>query len=156
DCKGDRVCEGGACVETAQTSGSGAAGGSEAGAGGSGASTASSSSGATCQAPFDLDAPKVLSFGTNVTTLTEGQSVSFSTVVTDPQGIDNLIGGTLKDENGATYGSFATSGQEGAYALTLSWDAINQVEAIAFDYGGKATRTFAAEFFDVEGHSATS
>ncbi|MBX3156438.1 MAG: hypothetical protein KF773_10600 [Deltaproteobacteria bacterium] len=97
-------------------------------------------------------APVILSFGTNVTTLTEGQTVTFTVVLTDPDGIDDLIGGTLTDETGEHhYGAFATSSQEGAYSLALSWDAIQQVEDITFKTG--TTRKFTAEFFDTAGHS---
>lgn len=44
--------------------------------------------------------------------------MTFSVVLTDPDGIDDLIGGTLKDpDSGSSYGAFVTEAGEGAYAL---------------------------------------
>jgi len=95
--------------------------------------------------------PMFLTLGTNIATVTEGQSIVFSAVLTDPDGIDDLIGGTLKSEDGSiSYGAFATAGQEGAYSLTLTWDALQESDDITFKTMG--TRTFLAEFFDAAGH----
>jgi hypothetical protein len=122
-----------------------------AGGGGSGAGGASGSS-----------APVFLSFSTSLTTVTADLGVNpykfddvvFSAVLTDPDGINDLIGGTLKDpDSGASYGSFATDAGEGAYAMTLTWDAINTVRKI--EGKGGASRVFRAEFFDQAGHSVT-
>lgn len=97
------------------------------------------------------DAPVFLNFGTNVATITQDEAVTFTAVLTDPQGIDDLIGGSLTSEDGAIqYGAFATSGQEGSYTLNLTWDAIDQAADITF--AQSATRTFTATFFDVAGH----
>ncbi len=100
-------------------------------------------------------APTVLSLNSNVATLNPGDQVIISAVVTDPDGIDDLIGGSLVDPGtGRSYGSFATSAAEGSYAMTLSWDAIETVAAITTPAGG-ATRGFRAEFYDVAGAKAT-
>lgn len=104
--------------------------------------------GSTGGGPHD---PVFLTFGTNVSSLTENQSVVFSAVLTDPDGIDDLIGGTLQSPDGTiSYGAFATSGQEGAYSLAITWDAIQQSQDITFKQG--QTRMFMAEFFDAAGH----
>ncbi len=98
--------------------------------------------------------PRVLSFDTNVTQITEGQSVIFTVVVTDPDGIDDLIGGSLKDAvNGQTYGAFSTSASEGAYSLTVSWNDIHLIRAINFL--APITRTFNAVFYDQSGNTAS-
>ncbi|HPH68399.1 MAG TPA: hypothetical protein PLF40_21730 [Kofleriaceae bacterium] len=98
-------------------------------------------------------APRFLSFGTNVTRLTEYETISFTAVLTDPDGIDDLIGGSLTSPDGTIqYGAFASPGQEGSYSIRLTWDAINQVEDITF--ATKERREFRAEFFDAAGHSA--
>jgi len=94
-------------------------------------------------------APVFLSFGTNVTALSEGESVTFSAVLTDPDGIDDLIGGSLIDGT-IQYGSFSTTGQEGAYSMTLAWSQVDQVRALEFDL--EDSRMFEAVFFDVDGH----
>ncbi|MBW2734044.1 MAG: hypothetical protein JRH20_16780 [Deltaproteobacteria bacterium] len=99
-------------------------------------------------------APIFLSFGSNVTALTSGDSVTFTTVLTDPNGISDLIGGNLANpDDTITYGAFATTGQEGAYALTISWNDINQTKALNFTT--EETRAFKATFFDVGGLSVT-
>ncbi|MBW1811394.1 MAG: hypothetical protein JRJ87_24610 [Deltaproteobacteria bacterium] len=96
--------------------------------------------------------PMILSFGTNVSDITEGESVTFTAVVSDPDGIDDLIGGALKSPDGTVvYGAFATSAQEGAYTLTITWNAVDQAQSIEFT--GEDTRTFLAEFFDISGHT---
>ena len=47
----------------------------------------------------------------------QGQTVVFTAVVTDPDGIEDLIGGTLEDPTtGGTYGAIATSASEGSYS----------------------------------------
>lgn len=152
DCPGSAACEGGVCVE-ADDQGSGAGGApstaATAGAGGG-------ASGTTGTGMSEPDGPKFLSFATNVASLTEGGTVTFTAILTDPQGIDDLIGGSLKSQGQATYGAFITSGQEGAYEMTLSWDAIGQLQPIEFASGSDEERAFVAEFFDEAGHVATS
>ncbi|MEZ4430974.1 MAG: hypothetical protein R3F65_01075 [bacterium] len=97
--------------------------------------------------------PRILTFNANVRELTEGGAVVLSAVVTDPDGIADLIGGVLEDPNGAAYGAFVTAGEEGAYQLELSWDALHAVAAIAFD--GTARRLLVAVFFDQAGNRTT-
>lgn len=95
--------------------------------------------------------PNIIFFGTNVTEITEGEPVVFSAVVTDPDGIDNLIGGVLNSPEGASYGSFATSAQEGSYSLSITWGQIDQV--VPIEFSGTTQRTFIAVFFDATGNS---
>lgn len=102
--------------------------------------------------PSSPDAPRFLSFGTNVSAISEGESIMFTAVLTDPDGIDDLIGGSLTSDDGMVqYGAFATSGQEGSYTLSVSWDQFQQVEDIVFLTMGN--RVLRAEFFDVDGNS---
>jgi hypothetical protein len=99
-------------------------------------------------------APRILRFDANVERITEDQSVKFTAVVTDPDGIDDLIGGTLSDaDSGSAYGSFSTAAQEGSYSLTLTWDDLSDVELISFSDSER--RTFEAEFYDVAGNTVT-
>lgn len=101
--------------------------------------------------PTSPNAPRFLTFGTNVTSLTEDQAVSFTAVLTGPDGIDDLIGGSLVSLDEATqYGAFATTGQEGAYTMQLSWAAINQAAELTFHK--TTTRSYRAVFYDVAGH----
>lgn len=103
-------------------------------------------------ASSDPSAPRFLSFGTNVTAISEGESVVFTAVLTDPDGIDDLIGGSLTSTDGSVhYGAFATSGQEGSYTITLAWAQLQQIDDITFRT--MEARQFRAEFFDVAGHA---
>jgi hypothetical protein len=99
---------------------------------------------------MDPGGPIVLSFAASASTLTEGQSVTFSIVLTHPDGTDALAGGTLISPDGAvTYGPFDSGTQKGAYGLTLSWAQINQT--LEIDFTTATPRTFAAQFFDQKG-----
>lgn len=98
-------------------------------------------------------APTILSLTTSVGSLTQGESVTITAVVTDPQGIADLIGGQLQDSGGGTYGAFTTSSDEGSYSLVLSWDAIGAVSPITFD--GEGSRSVVAVFYDQAGNEAS-
>ncbi|HTL38098.1 MAG TPA: hypothetical protein VL326_33440 [Kofleriaceae bacterium] len=122
-------------------------GGGDDGSGGGGGS-GSGSGGSTSPA-----SPKILSIATNVMTLHEGEQLVVTAVVTDPNGIDDVIGGQLATSGGAVYGSFATDASEGAYSLSLSWSAIDVTQSIDTDAGTSTSRPFRATFFDAEGNS---
>ncbi len=97
-------------------------------------------------------APVFLSLQTNVSKITAGESVIFTAVLTDPDGVDDIVGGTLSDEGGMIgYGPFVAAGQEGTYSITLSWDDMQQAEAIEFE-GMDLGRVFRAEFYDQGAH----
>jgi hypothetical protein len=100
------------------------------------------------------DAPKILSLNTNLSMMTATDRLVVSAVVTDPDGIDDLIGGNLMMIGGSSaYGSFATAAGEGAYSISLSWNDIGTVEPINTAAGASASRGFRASFFDVAGHT---
>ena len=99
--------------------------------------------------------PFFLSFSTNVGTITDGESVVFTATVSDPDGLDDIAGGSLFTGDGAfSYGPFVAAGQEGTYSITVSWEAIDQVEAIEFE-SIDVERVFRAEFYDTKGKSAS-
>lgn len=109
--------------------------------------------GGTCVTPDDGDpSPRILTFATNVARLTEGETLRFTAIVSDPDGAGDILGGTLLDPGGATYGSFLASGQPGSYSLDLAWAELHQVAAIQFD--AEASRVFVARFFDAAGNTA--
>ena len=143
-------------TSTGNTGGTGAGSGatsSSAGTGGAGTSstgttTTTSGSGASA----GNSPPVIVTLGSNVTSITQGASVTITAIVTDPDGIDDVIGGNLGDGAGATYGAFATSSQEGSYELVISWDQIQQVQSIDFAEGTTQPRTFVATFYDQAAH----
>jgi hypothetical protein len=99
-------------------------------------------------------APRILTISTNTKTIDERAMLVITAVVTDPDGVDDLIGGALTDvDGGSTYGAFATSAAEGAYEIRLAWGDIDRVQAIDAPVEG-AMRMFRARFYDVAGHTA--
>ena len=99
--------------------------------------------------------PTILSLKTNVLTVKDTDRLVVSAVVTDPDGIDDLIGGELTTADGtATYGAFATDAGEVAYSIVLSWGDLNTAETIETLAGETVPRTLKATFFDVAGHAA--
>ena len=125
---------------------------SSTGNGGSGASSGSGASGGS-GGSTDPNAPVIVQLSANSTQLDESGTLIISALVTDPDGIDDVIGGTLIDpDTGASYGALVS--EEGAYSITLTWEAIGQVRPIEGPPGGES-RTFRAQFSDVAAHLAT-
>lgn len=101
----------------------------------------------------DENGPKFISLQTNAMQITSGQTVIFTAVVTDPDGLVDIAGGILSSEDGVVgYGAFVATGQEGAYTIEISWDALQQVESIDF-LQSELVRIFRVEFFDQAAHS---
>jgi hypothetical protein len=140
---------GGSSGGTGGASGNGGSGGG----GGAGGADASGTGGAGADAGSG-GAPIILSLATNVTTLTPNGSLIVTAVVTHPQGIAQVIGGTLNDPGGASYGAFGVSTTSGSYSISLSWSAIEAVQDINAASGG-VSRMFEATFYDQAGHSTS-
>jgi hypothetical protein len=98
--------------------------------------------------------PTILNLSTNVTQMTSSEQLIVTAVVTDAAGIGQVIGGTLSDPGGGTYGAFNVSTTSGAWSITLTWTAINTVTPITAGIGGQA-RMFVATFYDQGGHTTT-
>lgn len=98
--------------------------------------------------------PVFLSFSTNVGKITEGESVTFTALLTDPDGVDDIVGGSLLNENETVdFGPLIAAGQPGTYSISLSWAQIDQSDPIIFE-NAESTRMLRARFFDQEGHKA--
>ena len=107
-----------------------------------------------CIGVNDPNGPMIVSFNTNTSSITQGESVIFTAVVTDPDGVADVIGGTLVDTtSGNTYGAF-TATAISSYTITVSWAAIHQARAIEFL--STDTRNFRAIFHDQGGHQASA
>jgi hypothetical protein len=159
-CLGELACRSGMCVDASDADETDGAASGEVGEGEEGPSEGSSSDGGTetsgsvGESEEEPGGPMFLSFGVNSTTVLEGDMLVFAAVLTDPDGIDDIVGGTLLDPaSGATYGAFATSASEGAYQATLQWDDLQTVQSIDGPIAG-VERLFRAEFFDTAGHVA--
>ena len=100
--------------------------------------------------------PVFLSFSTNVGKITEGESVTFTALLTDPDGVDDIIGGSLLSENEKIdFGPLIAAGQPGTYSISLSWAQIHQSDPINFE-DIESPRLFRARFFDQKGNKAVS
>ena len=81
---------------------------------------------------------------------------TISAIVTDPQGISDLAGGTVIDKStGTTYGAFGTPGGQGTFVFTLTWTAMNDITPIDDMAGSREARTITARFFDNEGNTVS-
>lgn len=88
--------------------------------------------------------PVIESLVVDPPSLTAGQSVTFTAVVSDPDG--DISGGVLFDlAANKTYGTFAEI-DDNTYAVTLTWDEINAVDPITFN--DDSDRAFRAQFTD--------
>jgi hypothetical protein len=124
----------------------GAGSGGVGGAGSGGVGGSAGSGGASA-----MNAPVIASLTTDVTMLTEGGSVTFTALVTDPDGVADVIGGTLTDSAGAvTYGSFMQQ-SAGTFTFTMAWQRIHQV--VPIEFAGQQVRTFRARFLDQAAHT---
>jgi hypothetical protein len=105
--------------------------------------------------PIDGSAagPNILSFGTDVTTLNVNQFVRVVAIVTHPEGLDHLVGGRLTDPTGTVSYDAFTADRQGSYAITTTWNQLNQVSPITFV--DSSTRTLVGEFYDQAGHTTS-
>jgi hypothetical protein len=85
--------------------------------------------------------------------LTEGGMATFVVVVTDPEGLADIGGGSLQSPTGARYGTFVLIGP-GQFQFSLSWSEIAAVEPINFVT--QESRTFVASIFDAGGNTTTA
>lgn len=103
----------------------------------------------------EASGPQFISLQTSAAKITAGETVTITALVTDPDGLDDIVGGTLSNTDGTiAYGPFVAAGQPGTYSIDLTWDALQQAEPIEF-VGMDLTRSFRAEFVDLAVHSAT-
>lgn len=100
--------------------------------------------------------PNILRFTANADRLTEGETLRLAAVVTDPDGVRDLIGGVLEAPSGASYGPFVRTVDEGAFSLEIAWRDLHRVAPIEFGQGAQQERQLVARFFDQAGGDATS
>ena len=101
-------------------------------------------------------APVILDASANTYLLNETETLLITAIVTDPQGIADVIGGILKNASQTRgYGAFTTSSEEGSYQISLTWDDIDTVETIQAERAGRE-RVFTALFYDAAGHQVTT
>ncbi len=100
----------------------------------------------------EVGCPEIISFSSNRSTLSERDTATLSAVVTDPDGVSDLIGGVLLDPSTNTvYGTFTATGA-GTFSIDVSWNTLNPVRAIEFS--SSTTRVLRGRFFDQGGLEA--
>ncbi len=101
----------------------------------------------------DPEGPVFVSLSTNSSSITPSDTLRFSVIVSDPDGVQDLLGGEVATPSGDVYKTFAPSG-EGTYTLDLSWQELDQVATIDGPVGG-VQRAMVVRFFDQAGHNST-
>lgn len=106
--------------------------------------------------PADMTPGKLrlLSLGSNVMSLTMGESARFSALLTHTDGSEKIVGGQISSSDGKIkYGTFINDGRPGSFSLELSWTAINQAAQASFAM--EEQRQFLVEFYDTNGEKLT-
>lgn len=87
--------------------------------------------------------PEIISLEAIPSTLVDGDSLQVVATVTDPDGLEDVVGGSLRTEDGSSaYGPFTSLGG-GTWSISLTWQDIEQVAPVT-----SLARTFRAEFAD--------
>jgi hypothetical protein len=100
----------------------------------------------------DPDGPQIISLNTSRSVLLPGEDVLISAIVTDPDGVSDVIGGNLLSEDGSTYGVFVTSAEEGAYSMTVTWTDFEDQGALESGMSGGHSVDLRVQFYDQAGH----
>ena len=112
----------------------------------------------------DPDGPRFLTFGTDRASISvtpddseaAEEMIVLSAVLTDPDGVEDVVGGTLYvDGTNTTLGTFATSAQEGAYTMIVTWAQLAAPLAAKAEWSTDLEIPLRAEFFDQAGHVAS-
>jgi hypothetical protein len=104
--------------------------------------------------PPDPQGPRIISLDLSTTTLNDSQSASLVVVVTDPDGVDDIVGPVLSDAaTGTTLGVLTSSGP-GTFTATISWSLWTSTAPIEF-VRGTVSKSIRVRFSDVAGHSVT-
>ncbi len=116
-------------------------------------STSHASSGASSSGGGALT---ILDFSRTLTTMTEMDTVTFSVIVADSTGLDQIAGGTLTDSTGANYGGLTAGTQKSTMEISLTWAQISEVNTLQFDVPASLGRTFVATVYDNSGNKAVA
>ncbi len=125
-------------------------GGGSATGGGSAVGGGSATGGGTASG-----APRVLSLSVLPARLYRNDpgASTFSALVTDPDGLQDVVGGRLVDPvSGGTYGVFTAAGSPGAYTFSIDWLTMQAVRGVTAAGVQGLERDFRAEFFDIAGN----
>lgn len=115
---------------------------------------------ATDKGPSDPteSAPRFLAFGANKTkVIGESDRLVITAALTDPDGIDDVVGGTLsRSDTGVLVGAFATSAAEGAYSMDVDVKTLLGDSEPVRRFDASVPIALTAEFFDQAGNRTSS
>ncbi len=97
--------------------------------------------------------PYFIRLEANRRVVTETANATVFAVVGDPDGPDDIIGGSLSTPDGALYGTFVQR-SAGVFSIAVNWDNVNAVEAIEGPSAG-VTRVFRVQFLDQDSNSVS-
>ncbi len=93
------------------------------------------------------DAPTIIELGASPSRISEGQSTLVSAIVTDPQGVEDIVAGRLLDgQTSDLIGNFRSIGG-GSFEIDVSWSLLDSFRPISFGPNG-TQRSLTAEFID--------
>ncbi len=122
-------------------------------------STSSETEGASADPTTDSGssntAPVLLSTSINPASLAGAGSVTITVVATDPDGIDDLIGGTVSTPDGVSYGALVSAADEGAYSFEIDWDLLHTTASIEIPPNETELRPLTVTVFDQAGESVS-
>lgn len=93
--------------------------------------------------------PQISELNANTNQLTEGESLRVTASVTDPDGAEDVVGGTLFDDTGAPIGEFLLV-SHGSFIITVTWEEIHAAHPIEFE--SEAQLNLIAVFTDAAAH----
>jgi hypothetical protein len=94
--------------------------------------------------------PVLITLLSNSDVITPTHPIMLNIVASDPDGIEDVIGGVVRTETGAALTALATSASEGAYSATITWEQFRSIEPANFDKS-QAVKVV-VEVFDQAGH----
>jgi hypothetical protein len=116
------------------------------GCGGGGGGGGMNGGGDGIDAGSEPGGPTITTLTTPSPSITEGERVTFTAIVADPDGVDDIAGGTLSLQGvTAPLGAFVQQAG-GTYTIDVTWAQIAAARPIEFT--ADETRTFRAEFID--------
>ncbi len=98
------------------------------------------------------DSPRILSLTVSPPALKPDASVVIGAIVSDPQGIADVAGGTFAQVGGNDLGVFAGTVGSGAFTYALSWDLAHAIDPLNFP-GDARQRDYRATFYDAKGNT---
>lgn len=106
--------------------------------------------------PPDPQGPRIQSIAISSNTLTDSETATLTVVVTDPDGVEDIVGPLLIEPISSTTLGTLTSSGAGTFTATVSWNTWSSVDPVEFSGAAGDVRFVRVQFSDVAGHRVTS